>query len=104
MSNKINKIYIGYPPFESDRGVALLSQNRQFQWFKSPTYIYPVVPATAATMIKNAGYEVDFVDAIARNMTTEKWYKYLDEKTPDLLFFEVKTPVIYKAWKIADDL
>lgn len=50
--NKINKIYIGYPPFESDRGVALLSQNRQFQWFKSPTYIYPVVPATAATMIK----------------------------------------------------
>ncbi|MBW5390536.1 cobalamin-dependent protein, partial [Brachyspira hampsonii] len=102
--NKINKIYIGYPPFESDRGVALLSQNRQFQWFKSPTYIYPVVPATAATMIKNAGYDVDFVDAIARNMSTKKWYEYLDERTPDLLFFEVKTPVIYKSWKIVDDL
>ena len=102
--NKINKIYIGYPPFESDRGVALLSQNRQFQWFKSPTYIYPVVPATAATMIKNAGYEVDFIDAIARNMNASEWYQYLDENTPDLLFFEVKTPVIYKAWKIANTL
>ena len=102
--NKINRIYIGYPPFESDRGVALLSQNRQFQWFKSPTYIYPVVPATAATMIKNAGYKVDFIDAIARNMTTKEWYEYLDSNTPDLLFFEVKTPVIYKAWKIVDDL
>ena len=102
--NKINRIYIGYPPFESDRGVALLSQNRQFQWFKSPTYIYPVVPATAATMIKNAGYNVDFIDAVARNMTTKQWHQYLEANTPDLLFFEVKTPVIYKAWKIVDDL
>lgn len=102
--NKINNIYIGYPPFESDRGIAMLSQNRQFQWFKSPTYIYPVVPATAATMIKNAGYNVYFVDAIARNMTSKEWHQYLETNTPDLLFFEVKTPVIYKAWKIADEL
>ena len=55
-------------------------------------------------MIKNAGYNVDFIDAIARNMTTKEWHQYLEANTPDLLFFEVKTPVIYKAWKIVDDL
>lgn len=102
--NKVNKIYIGYPPFESDRGVALLSQNRQFQWFQSPTYIYPVVPATAATMIKNSGYDVLFIDAIARNMNMKDWFKYIDSNTPELLFFEVKTPIIYKAWQIINEL
>ncbi len=39
------RIAIAYPPLPSEKGVPLLSQNRQFQWFSRPTYIYPVVPA-----------------------------------------------------------
>ena len=58
------KIAIAYPPLESKKGTPLLSQNRQFQWFHNPTYIYPMVPATAATMLKNAGYEVVWLDGI----------------------------------------
>ena len=46
------RIAICYPPLPSEKGVPLLSQNRQFQWFSRPTYIFPVVPATAATMLK----------------------------------------------------
>ena len=30
------KVMIGYPPIISDKGVPLLSQNRQFQWFMQP--------------------------------------------------------------------
>ena len=45
------KVAICYPPLVSEKGVPLLSQNRQFQWFSRPTYIFPVVPATAATML-----------------------------------------------------
>ena len=52
------KIMIAYPSLKSDKGVPLLSQNRQFQYFKEPTFIYPVVPAQAATMLKKAGHEV----------------------------------------------
>jgi len=37
------KVVIGYPPLESERGVPLLSQNRQFQWFHEPTYVYPCI-------------------------------------------------------------
>ena len=50
------KIAIAYPPISSPKGVPLLSQNRQFQWFNRPTFIYPVVPAYAATMAKAAGH------------------------------------------------
>ena len=32
------RIAIAYPPFKSEKGVALLTQNRQFQWFSRPTY------------------------------------------------------------------
>ena len=44
------RIVVGYVPLESDLGVPLLSQNRQFQWFSKPTYVYPMVPASAATL------------------------------------------------------
>ena len=59
------KVAIAYPPLPSGNGVPLLTQNRQFQWFSRPTYIFPVVPATAATMLKKAGHEVLFLDGIA---------------------------------------
>ena len=52
------KIAIGYPPIESDKGVALLSQNRQFQYFNAPTYIYPMVPAYAASLLASKGHDV----------------------------------------------
>ena len=43
------KVMIAYPPIPTDKGVPLLSQNRQFQYFNNPTFIYPVIPAWAAT-------------------------------------------------------
>ena len=59
------KIVIGYPPLESKKGTALLSQNRQFQWFSSPTYIYPVIPASTATLLAKNGHQVLWLDGIA---------------------------------------
>src|SRR3989344_5576075 len=59
--NKRIKIVVGYPPIESKKGVALLSQNRQFQYFNAPTYIYPMVPAYAATLLKENGDDVSYV-------------------------------------------
>ena len=59
------RVAIAYPPLPSDKGVPLLGQNRQFQWFNRPTYIYPVVPALAATQAKKAGHEVAWLDGIA---------------------------------------
>ena len=101
------KIVIAYPPLESEKGVPLLSQNRQFQWFPSllTTYsIYPVVPASAATLLKKAGHEIYWLDGIVEKWSYKKWEKELQKIKPDLVCFETKTPVVKRYWKIIDNL
>ncbi|MDD5610159.1 MAG: radical SAM protein [Candidatus Omnitrophica bacterium] len=99
------KIIIGYPPLASDnKGTPLLSQNRQFQYFKAPTYIYPVVPATAATLLKKAGHEVIWKDAIAEGLTYQQFLDFIKKERPELIAFETKTPVVQQHWKIINDL
>ena len=97
------KIAICYPPLPSEKGVPLLSQNRQFQWFSRPTYIFPVVPATAATMLKKAGHEVAWLDGIAEEWSPETFSARLAVFAPDVVVLETKTPVVKRHWKwIAD--
>ncbi|MCX6816287.1 MAG: radical SAM protein [Candidatus Beckwithbacteria bacterium] len=98
------KICIGYPPLKSPKGTPLLSQNRQFQWFKSPTYIYPLIPASAATLLNKHGHEVIWLDGIAENWTYEHWFNQLKSSQLDLLFIETKTPVIKQHWQIIKEL
>ena len=59
------KVSISYPPIPGIKGTPLISQNRQYQVFSEPTYIYPVVPAYAATLLRNADHEVVWDDGIA---------------------------------------
>jgi anaerobic magnesium-protoporphyrin IX monomethyl ester cyclase len=98
------KILIGYPPTESEKGVALLSQNRQFQWFSNPTYLFPVIMGNAATMLKKDGNEVIWIDSIAEKISMEQFFKILDDKKPDLFVFETKTPVVRQHWKTINTL
>jgi len=93
------RVAIAYPPLRSEKGVALLTQNRQFQWFSRPTYIFPVVPATAATMLKRAGHDVLFLDGIAAEMSPEDFDSRLAGFRPDLVVVETKTPVVKRHWK-----
>ena len=98
------KISISYPPIPNSKGTPLLSQNRQFQWFSSPTYIYPVIPAYAATLLNKNGYEIVWDDAIASEISYEKWLKKIKSEKADLIVFETKTPVIKKHWKIINEI
>jgi radical SAM superfamily enzyme YgiQ (UPF0313 family) len=92
------RIAIAYPPLPSEKGVPLLSQNRQFQWFSRPTYIYPVVPALAATQAKQAGHEVAWLDGIASGWTAEGFEERLAAFRPDVVMLETKTPVVSRHW------
>jgi radical SAM superfamily enzyme YgiQ (UPF0313 family) len=98
------KIAIGYPPIESIKGTPLLSQNRQFQYFNAPTYIYPMVPAYAASLAKARGYQVAWLDGIATKQTYAEWLAELTQESPDLLMLETKAPVIKQHWKIITEL
>ena len=84
---------------KSEKGVALLTQNRQFQWFSRPTYIFPVVPATAATMMKESGHEVLFLDGIAAELSEAEFDRQLEEFKPDYVVLETKTPVVKRHWR-----
>ncbi|MBM3205352.1 radical SAM protein [Candidatus Shapirobacteria bacterium] len=98
------KVAITYPPLADKKGTPLLSQNRQFQWFHHPCYIYPMIPAQAATLLKKAGHEVFWLDGIAEGWTYDQWLKELKQVSPDLLIMETKTPVIKKHWQIINNL
>jgi len=98
------KVSISYPPLESGKGIPLLAQNRQFQWFSEPTYIYPVVGAYAATLLGRAGHRVVWDDGIAEEKSYARWLKDLEKTSPDLMLIETKTPVVKRHWKIIDDL
>lgn len=98
------KIAISYPPITSDKGIPLLSQNRQFQYFHHPTFIYPMVPAYAATMLKENGYKVSWLDGIAQKWNYQKYLEELEESQTDILVIESKTPVIKTHWKIINDI
>lgn len=101
------KIAIGYPPIESTKGVPQLSQNRQFQWTASGPLaysIYPVVPASAATLLKSNGYEVRWLDGLAEKRNYQKWLEEIKKEKPDLIALETKTPVIKQYWQVIKDL
>ena len=98
------RIAITYPPLESEKGRALLSQNRQFQWSKSPTIAFPVIPASAATLLKQNGHQVLWLDAIAEKLSYSNWLENLKAFKPDLIFMETKTPAIKKHWQVIKKL
>jgi radical SAM superfamily enzyme YgiQ (UPF0313 family) len=93
------RICITYPPLKSKKGKALLSQNRQFQWSKSPTIAFPVIPASAATLLKQNGHQVLWLDCQAENLNQTQWLQQLKNFQPDLVFIETKTPVIKQHWQ-----
>ena len=95
------RVAIVYPPLKSDKGVPLLTQNRQFQWFSRPTYVFPVVPATAATILKREGCEVLFLDGIAAELTETEFERRLADFRPDYVVMETKTPVVKRHWRWA---
>ncbi len=98
------KIMIAYPPIKSGKGIPLLSQNRQFQFFHNPTYIFPVVPASAATLLQSRGHEVIWRDGIAENLSARQFYDSFAEHKPDLIAIETKTPVIKYQWQTINKL
>ncbi|MDP4009671.1 MAG: radical SAM protein [Candidatus Shapirobacteria bacterium] len=102
-TNKIS-ISISYPPLISKKGIPFLAQNRQFQWTNTGNVIYPVIPAYAASALKQKGYKVFWDDAIAEKISYEQWLKRILKRKPNLVVMESKTPVIKTHWQIIEQL
>lgn len=95
---------IGYPPIESEKGTPLLSQNRQFQYFNDATFIYPMVPAYAASLLQEKGHKVYWMDGIAERKKYQEWLDELRATGANFLMVETKAPVIKAHWKFIKEL
>ena len=98
------RVSVSYPPISGINGTPLISQNRQYQVFSEPTYIYPVVPAYAATLLKIGGHDVVWDDGIAEGKLYEQWLNGLAKFNPDMSLIETKTPLVKKHWSIIADI
>lgn len=98
------KVMIAYPPLDKPGKVPLLSQNRQFQWFSNPTFLYPLVPASAATLLKAKGFDVLWCDAIAEQSTYPAFLDSFAAQAPDVAVIETKTPVVKRHWRIIGEM
>ncbi|MEQ9716293.1 MAG: radical SAM protein [Candidatus Asgardarchaeum sp.] len=104
--NKIPmKIFISMPPLDKFiSGVPQISQNRQYQEFGSHSTIYPILLASAATLLKSKGYDVTWDDAITKRKKYDDWIKKIAEVKPDVIAIESKTPCIKYHWEITKDI
>lgn len=97
------KIMIGYPAL-AGKGSPMLTQNRQFQWMSIGSYIYPLVPASAATLLQRDGHDVIWYDGIAEHLPYTHFLQTVEAEKPDLLVLETKTPVVKLHWAIIDEV
>ena len=97
------RIAISYPPIVNKLGqVAMVSQNRNVQYFKAPTYLLPIIHAQAATWLRDMGCEVYWDDGNSQLKSYEQWYSDLLAWKPDMVVFESTTPVMKFYWRLID--
>ena len=105
------RVAISFPPFASEKGIPLLSQNRQYQVFSTresegrgfvgalnrfvgnnATVIFPILPALTATMLNERGHEAIWLDGIAEGWSWDEYCRQVDLARPELMMIETKTP------------
>ena len=97
------KIALSYPPIVNQEGQkAMVSQNRNVQFFKKPTYLLPVIHAQAATWLRNLGYDVLWDDGNSQEKNFDDWYQDLIVWEPDVVVMESTTPVMKFYWSLVD--
>lgn len=99
------KVAIIYPPMKQGKKNPLLSQNRQFRYSSSDEVkIFPLIPASAATILKQAGYEVFWLDGINQRITEGHFLEQLYSFDPEYVVLETKAPVIDRHWSFIDKI
>jgi len=97
------KVCIAYPPLQGP-GSPMLTQNRQFQWYHNPSYIYPLVSASAATLLAHDGFDLLWADGITDDWSWSQFVDFVQREQPDLIAFETKTPVVRQHWRIVAEV
>lgn len=99
------KAAIIYPPVAEKGKFALLGQNRQYRYSSSAEVrIYPIIPATAATLLELHHFDVLYLDAINERISMNEFFDRMYKFEPEIAMIETKTPVIEKHWKLINKI
>ena len=90
----MSKVMFSVPPINDKRGQAQATQGRQYQFFKDPTFIYPIIPAIFATMLITEKQEFLWIDSVAEELSDVEFSNILIQMKPDYLVFEANTMLI----------
>ena len=83
------KIAISFPPIVNSLGQkAMISQNRNVQYFSVPTYLLGITHAQAATLLKKAGHEVYWDDGNSQLKDYQVWFDDLVKFNPNIIVFD----------------
>lgn len=97
-------LFTYFPHYSKEKGYLLLSQNRFAKYRGNPELIYPLIPASCLTILKDKSYEVYYIDAIYEKLSIEDFIDKIDKISPDIVIFESKTPSIKRDWEIVNIL
>jgi len=100
----MKKIIFAFPPVDSEKGYPTYSQNRQFQYFKDPTFIYPIAPAICATMLLVKNCHLLWLDAIAEGFNNVDFAEIILQTNPDYIVFEIPTPLAERYYEVINGL
>lgn len=101
----MSKVMFCVPPIKSKEGMqAQATQNRQYQFFKDPTFIYPVIPAIFSTMIIQSNNEFMWLDSVAEGINEVEFSNILIQMKPDYMVFEANTMLINRYIEIINGI
>ncbi len=100
----MSRVMFAWPPLDEKKGYATATQSRQFQWFKDPTFIYPILPAWCATLLSTKGHEIHWLDSIANEINEIEFTRSIIQVMPEYIVFESSTPLIKKYWEVINEI
>jgi radical SAM superfamily enzyme YgiQ (UPF0313 family) len=89
------------PPSKRVGEYPLVGQNRWFKYLSVRTnFIYPEIAASGCTMLKDAGFDVTFIDAPVQERTAKDILDDVKSVYYDLIITEGRTAVINWVWEL----
>lgn len=89
----MKRIFVAFPP-----GSVGNNENHT-QGRSGRAADYPVIAASAATLLKAKGFDVTWVDAGMEGWSHSNFIKYTKNKKPDLIAIQTTTPLVKQDWQ-----
>ena len=97
------KILFLHPPWPG-KGFGLRSQNRWPRKRGDKTNRYPILLCYTATLLKNNGYDVSYIDSVVQDYDEDMTINEILKIKPDVIFIETATPTYNFDIKFVDKI